>query len=146
MTLRDKREVRVETLQEHGLQESDQAEPVQGGIERRQFERYDTSISVDYSNGETFLFSYIQNISEMGIFIRSDEPLPIGTLLRLRFTPEGQESLELNGEVTWVNPFRPFGDNLNPGMGVSFADLSADMRERIVSLVRTVAYLRSGEN
>ncbi len=146
MTLRDKREVRVETLQEHGVQDGDNAEPAKTGIERRQFERYETSISVDYSNGETFLFSYIQNISEMGIFIRSDEPLPIGTRLQLKFTPEGQDSIELDGEVTWVNPFRPFGDNLNPGMGVHFSDLNAEMRERIVSLVRTVAYLRSGEN
>jgi type IV pilus assembly protein PilZ len=116
------------------------------GIERRQYERYEASISVDYSSGETFLFSYIQNISEMGIFIRSDDPFPIGTVLQLRFVPDGQEPLEMSGEVTWINPYRPFGDNLNPGMGVRFRELSAELRERIVSLVRTVAYLRAGEN
>lgn len=146
MTLRDKREADVEVLQELSASESDKADPAKGGIERRQYERYETSISVDYSSGETFLFSYIQNISEMGIFIRSDEPLPIGSKLRLKFSPDGQESIELTGEVTWVNPYRPFGENLNPGMGVHFSDLSPDMRERIVALVRTVAYLRSGEN
>jgi type IV pilus assembly protein PilZ len=117
-----------------------------GGRERRQHERYETSISVDYSSGETFLFSYIQNISEMGIFIRSDDPFPVGTVLRLSFTPDGQEPIELDGEVTWVNPYRPFGDNLNPGMGVRFNDITPEMRERIVALVRTVAYLRSGDN
>jgi type IV pilus assembly protein PilZ len=116
------------------------------GIERRQYERYEASISVDYSSGETFLFSYIQNISEMGIFIRSDDPFPIGTVLQLRFVPDGQEPLEMSGEVTWINPYRPFGDNLNPGMGVRFRELSAELRERIVSLVRTVACLRAGEN
>jgi len=113
-----------------------------GGINRRKFERFETSISVDYASGDTFLFSYIQNISEMGIFIRSDDPFPIGTTLHMRFTPDGQEAIEVSGEVTWVNPYRPFGDNLNPGMGVSFTDLSAELRERIVALVRTVAYLR----
>ncbi len=112
------------------------------GINRRKFERFETSISVDYASGDTFLFSYIQNISEMGIFIRSDDPFPIGTTLHMRFTPEGQEPIEVAGEVTWVNPYRPFGDNLNPGMGVNFTGLSADLRERIVALVRTVAYLR----
>src|SRR5690242_3981643 len=114
--------------------------------DRRRHERYPTSIQVDYSSGDTFLFSYIQNISEMGIFIRSDTPLPIGTHLELRFTPDGQEPIELVGEVTWVNPYRPFGDNLNPGMGVRFNELTPEMRERIVSLVRTVAYLRPAEN
>jgi len=112
------------------------------GIDRRRFERFETSISVDYANGDTFLFSYIQNISEMGIFIRSDDPFPIGTTLHMRFTPEGQEPIEVSGEVTWVNPYRPFGDNLNPGMGVHFTGLSPELRERIVALVRTVAYLR----
>ena len=128
------------------MSDEDDSDRASGGIERRRHERFDTAISVDYSSGETFLFSYIQNISEMGIFIRSDDPLPIGTVLELRFTPDGQEPIELAGEVTWVNPYRPFGENLNPGMGVRFDRLSADMRERIVSLVRTVAYLRPAEN
>ena len=113
-----------------------------GGIERRQYERFEACISVDYSSGDTFLFSYIQNISEMGIFIRSDDPLPIGTSLELRFAPDGQTALELVGEVTWINPYRPLGDNLNPGMGVRFRELTPEKRERVVDLVRTVAYLR----
>lgn len=128
------------------MSDDDDSGRLSGGIERRRHERYDTSISVDYSSGETFLFSYIQNISEMGIFIRCDAPLPIGTVLELRFAPDGQEPIELAGEVTWVNPYRPFGENLNPGMGVRFDDLSPEMRERVVALVRTVAYLRAAEN
>jgi type IV pilus assembly protein PilZ len=137
---------RMDAPQEISMSEQDDSSKSEGGIERRLHERFDTSISVDYSSGETFLFSYIQNISEMGIFIRSDEPLPIGTALELRFAPDGQEPIELAGEVTWVNPYRPFGDNLNPGMGVRFQQLTPEMRERIVALVRTVAYLRSADN
>jgi type IV pilus assembly protein PilZ len=136
----------MDARQDISMSEKDESGTSQAGIERRLHERFDTAISVDYSSGETFLFSYIQNISEMGIFIRSDEPFPIGTVLELRFAPDGQEPIELAGEVTWVNPYRPFGDNLNPGMGVRFQDLSAEMRERIVSLVRTVAYLRPADN
>lgn len=137
---------RMDAPQEISMSEQDDSGRSQGGIERRLHERFETSISVDYSSGETFLFSYIQNISEMGIFIRSDEPLPIGTVLELRFAPDGQEPIELAGEVTWVNPYRPFGDNLNPGMGVRFQQLTPEMRERIVALVRTVAYLRAADN
>ena len=100
------------------------------------------SSSVDYASGDNFLFSYIQNISEMGIFIRSDEPLPVGTSLRMRFGPEGSERLELEGKVTWVNPLKPHGDNPNPGMGVRFLNLTPELRERVVDMVRTVAYLQ----
>ena len=113
----------------------------QDGSERREHQRFDTSIAVDYASGETFLFAYLQNISEMGIFIRTDHPSTVGTRLRLRFHVEEEEPLTLDGEVTWINPLRASGDNLNPGMGVRFMELSADKREQVVSLVRTVAYL-----
>jgi type IV pilus assembly protein PilZ len=110
------------------------------GRERRQHERYDAELSVDWSSGENFLFSYIANISEMGIFIRSDDPPSIGTCVRMRFNT-GEETLELDGEVVWINPVRDDGENLNPGMGVRFTQLTPDQRERVVEIVRTVAYL-----
>lgn len=113
------------------------------GPERRSYERFDTWLHVDVTTGETFLFAYITNISEMGIFIRSESPMPIGTELRLRFsTEDGAPVLELDGMVVWINPMRANGDNPNPGMGVRFAELTPDQRERVVGLVRTVAYLQ----
>jgi type IV pilus assembly protein PilZ len=114
--------------------------------ERRTYERFDAELSVDWSSGENFLFSYITNISEMGIFIRSDDPPRIGTSLRLRFSIDGAEPLELAGVVVWINPLRPAGENLNPGMGVRFTDLTSEQRERVVDLVRTVAYLQDEES
>ncbi|MFW6050196.1 MAG: TIGR02266 family protein [Myxococcota bacterium] len=114
--------------------------------ERRRHKRYTASISVDYSDGDHFLFAYIENISEMGIFIRTDDPLPVGTELSLRFTPDGTDPLELEGEVVWVNPWRPEGENLNPGMGVRFQNLSPDQREQVVDFIRTVAYLQHQDN
>lgn len=112
------------------------------GAERREHERYDTSVKVDYASGDTFLFAYLKNISEMGIFIRSNDPLPVGTRLRLRFHVDEGDPLVLAGEVTWINAFKKDGDNLNPGMGVRFIELTAERREQVVALVRTVAYLR----
>jgi|SRR5689334_6125161 type IV pilus assembly protein PilZ len=112
------------------------------GSERREHTRYETSIAVDYASGETFLFAYLKNISAMGIFIRTNEPLAIGTSLRLRFHVDEDDPLVLDGEVTWINPFRPNGENLNPGMGVRFTELTRERREQVVALVRTVAYLR----
>lgn len=111
------------------------------GRDRRRYERYDTSIEVDVGNGGTFLFAYIQNISAMGIFIGSTDPFEVGTQLHLRFAHAGL-SLQLIGEVMWVNPVKSFSENLNPGMGVRFLDLSADQREKVVSMVRTIAYLK----
>jgi type IV pilus assembly protein PilZ len=113
--------------------------------ERREHVRFETAISVDYASGETFLFAYLQNISEMGIFIRTDHPARVGSRLRLRFNVDEGEPLTLDGEVTWINPLRETGDNLNPGMGVRFIELTPDKREHVVGLVRTVAYLHEDE-
>ena len=122
--------------------EEDRRSVEPSGAERREHQRFDTSIAVDYASGDTFLFAYLQNISEMGIFIRTDHPASIGTRLRLRFHADpDEEPLTLDGVVTWINPLRASGDNLNPGMGVRFMELSPDKREQVVSLVRTVAYL-----
>lgn len=111
------------------------------GAERRQFARYDASLSVDYRSGETFLFSYIHNISEMGIFIGTDNPLEMGTELTLRFNTVVGEPLEMEGEVVWVNHVRPDKKDRNPGMGVQFKNLTPEKRERVLELVRTMAYL-----
>jgi len=118
---------------------------VDADIERRIYARFETELSVDYADGETFLFAYITNISEMGIFISAKDPLPVGTSLRLRFGLEDDDPLSLEGEVVWINPYRTDGDNLNPGMGIRFRALSPEARERIVSIVRSVAYLQADE-
>lgn len=120
--------------------------------ERRVHARYDTRMPLDYAvpvgpeAEENFLFSYVENISEMGIFIRSDDPLEVGAKLKLRFGPEGQEPLDLEGEVMWVNPIHESEENINPGMGVRFVSLSPEDRERVVEIVRTVAYLAGDES
>lgn len=110
--------------------------------ERRTSQRFETSIAVDYASGETFLFAYLKDISEMGIFIRSNEPLAVGTKLRLRFHVDDGDPLVLDGAVTWINPYKTNGENINPGMGVRFTQLTPERREQVVALVRTVAYLR----
>ena len=111
------------------------------GQERRSTPRFEVTWAVDCSNGETFLFASITNISEMGIFIATRSPPPIGSQVSLRFTPPGEETFDLRGVVTWINPYREAGPNLNPGFGVRFSELVPEMRERIVDLVRTIAYL-----
>jgi len=113
------------------------------GADRRVHTRVMVDIEVDYKSADTFLFAYITDISAMGIFIRTNAPEPPGTLLNLSFTPPGGgPQLNLEGRVMWINPFRPGSyDNINPGMGVQFVDLTPPQREQIVQMVRTFAYL-----
>jgi type IV pilus assembly protein PilZ len=97
---------------------------------------------VDCVADDTFLFASIANISQMGIFVRTEEPLAIGTPLVLSFAPPGHEPFKLEGAVAWVNKVREGSDNPNPGMGVRFLGLTLDHRERLVEVIRTIAYVR----
>jgi type IV pilus assembly protein PilZ len=111
--------------------------------ERRSTERVEVLWSVDCETEDTFLYAAITNISAMGIFVRTNEPLAVGTSVTLRFAPpHASEPFVLGGEVAWVNRVRPRSDNPNPGMGIRFVSLTSDDRERIVETVRTIAYLR----
>ncbi len=127
--------------------------------ERRNFDRFEVTWDVDCTTEDTFLYASISNISQMGIFVTTREPLAIGTKIWLSFTPQKNrarqnadvtletnaaetEPFKLEGVVAWVNPVKANGDNPNPGMGVRFVDLTLPDRERIVDLVRAIAYLR----
>jgi type IV pilus assembly protein PilZ len=111
--------------------------------DRRSSERIVVTWSVDCRTHETFLYASIRNISEMGIFVATLNPLPVGTVVTLRFAPPGaEEPFVLMGRVQWVNFVKPLADNPNPGMGVRFLDLTLEARERLVEAIHTIAYVR----
>jgi len=115
------------------------------GSERRQSERVVVDIEVDYRADDTFLFAYITDISAMGIFVQTNTPEPVGTRLNLCFRiPDdmGGRLLELEGEVTWINPQRPDDPSgRNPGMGIRFTNLEDADRGDLMRMVRTFAFL-----
>ena len=136
-----------------GLQDPDpiprreSAPPPSGGPwakqdERRSHDRFDVEWAVDCIAEDTFLYASIANISAMGIFVKTIEPRAVGTSLLLSFEPPGYESFKLQGRVAWVNRLRPDGDHPNPGMGIRFVNLRPEDRERLVEVIRTIAYVR----
>ena len=111
--------------------------------DRRQAPRVLVDLEVDYASEDNYLFAYITDISETGIFVRTTTPEQPGTHLNLRFRPDDESpQIEVEGEVIWVNPYRPGApDNLHPGMGIRFVGLDDDLRVRLLELVRRFAYL-----
>jgi hypothetical protein len=127
--------------------------------ERRRAPRVLVDLEVDYASEENYLFAYITDISATGIFVRTVTPEPPGTHLNLRFPEPGANDvaspnspkarstakrglIECEGEVIWVNPYRPGQpDNLHPGMGIRFVGIDDELRDRLLELVRRFAYL-----
>jgi type IV pilus assembly protein PilZ len=117
------------------------AEQAIAASDRRAAPRVLVDLEVDYGLEDNYLFAYITDISETGIFVKTTAPEQPGTHLNLRFVV-GKEPIEIEGEVIWVNPFRPGApDSINPGMGIRFVALDDELRDRLLELVRRFAYL-----
>ena len=95
--------------------------------DRRAADRVEVVWSVDCETEDTFLYASITNISELGIFVSTREPLSVGTRLTLRFAPPGaREPFVLAGVVQWVNAVKGFssgvaeetGKRWFPGVGL----------------------------
>src|SRR5688572_22679317 len=118
------------------------ADALPGDAERRRSPRVLVGLEVDYASEDNYLFAYITDINVTGIFIRTTTPESPGTHLNLRFTPDDSGPLEIEGEVIWINPYRPgTPDNLHPGMGIRFLSLDNELRDRLLELIRRFAYL-----
>ncbi|MCS6914153.1 MAG: PilZ domain-containing protein [Myxococcales bacterium] len=87
------------------------------------------SVNREFAVVEEHLSEYVTNISRTGAFIRSREPLPIGTRVNLKFSLilDEIEFIEGIGEVVRIsqNP---------PGMGVVFRQLGAESQALIERL------------
>ncbi len=76
------------------------------------------------------------NISEGGLYLRTADPRPGGTILHVKFTlPHDTEPIKLTAEV--VRSLQ-LGTQLNvePGMGVRFLDISENTLSRIRNFVQ----------
>ena len=81
------------------------------------------TVNKEFRSVEQFIKEYVQNISEAGAFIKSDDPLPVGTIVNLRFTLIMDELETIEGEGKVVRVVKPGGDQ-TPGMGVVFTQLT----------------------
>lgn len=111
--------------------------------EKRSSRRVPVNINVDCRSEGNFLFERASDISEHGIFIRTEKPLPLGTKIQLQFhLPEISEKIRVTGEVVWINkPREKPGEVNNAGMGIRFLELSDLDRETILSAVKRLAVL-----
>ncbi len=85
--------------------------------ERRRHERVPLTLAVRYSDRESFLQDWTENISAGGLFIRAEEPRPVGETvhLELRF-PGLLDPVHLTGTVTWN---RAGSEEQRAGFGVN---------------------------
>jgi len=104
------------------------------GIERRQDERLDGIIQVEF---EDHLLAETVNISGGGVFIRTNDPLDLEEQFYLKLhIPDGQEPAEVLCKVVWTNKYGKESDDLPRGMGVKFIKIRAQDKKRIEDFIQ----------
>jgi len=104
----------------------------EGGRERRESGRAALELTVEYERLNALLSDYTHNISQGGTFIRTDRPLPVGTVLSFTIqAPQLEEGIVLRGVVRWVVEVAQSRSSRPAGMGIAFVYDSPDEEEAV---------------
>ncbi|GBE15010.1 PilZ domain protein [bacterium BMS3Abin14] len=90
---------------------------------RRKYPRVPTDVKVTCEHGADSFSRYTLNVSQGGIFIRTREPLEIGTTIKAEFTlPSIGHTFSIEGKVVWWKA--QGNESGDAGMGIEFTDIS----------------------
>lgn len=104
----------------------------EGGRERRESGRAALELTVEYERLNALLSDYTHNISQGGTFIRTDRPLPVGTVLSFTIqAPQLEEGIVLRGVVRWVVEVAQSRSGRPAGMGIAFVYDAPDEKEAV---------------
>jgi len=94
--------------------------------ERRLSQRVPVTMWVEELTDGTQVFRRAGNLSVGGLYLDKTIPMPIGTVVDLKFTLPGQtESLRVGGTIVSIDP------DLELGMGVKFGEIDDATRLQI---------------
>jgi uncharacterized protein (TIGR02266 family) len=100
--------------------------------EHRAFERIPVHLEVRYEDGAALASSIITSISGGGVHIKTSRPLPIGTMVMLEISLEGEaiQPVRMAGRVVWERLLGRDG-----GMGVAFTEPLPERLRRLLAPV-----------
>jgi uncharacterized protein (TIGR02266 family) len=108
-------------------------------MSERVSQRIPYTVQVEFRTASSFLVAYSLNVSRGGLFLETDQEVPIGAAVMLEFLVPGIGSTEAGGHVTW----RRGRGSLDgpPGIGIEFEEVPAGLGETIDRLVTSFSGL-----
>jgi uncharacterized protein (TIGR02266 family) len=93
-------------------------------------------VQVEPAQGKPAVVLASVNLSEGGIYLRTPQPLPEGTLIQIGFTlPHDSETITLSAEVVRASPLGTQFE-IEPGMGVRFVDVPENTLKKIRNFIQ----------
>jgi uncharacterized protein (TIGR02266 family) len=106
--------------------------------ERRRYKRVPLSLLIQYrfDTLDDFLAEYSTNISVGGMFVSTDQPREIGSLIYLQFyLRDGAKLIEGLGRVVRVEKISPDSADSDFGMGIEFVNFDDESMKLIHQIV-----------
>jgi uncharacterized protein (TIGR02266 family) len=106
----------------------------------RAFPRIPTQFAVRFATVQDFVLEYAANISAGGVFVHSNDPPPLNTVVKVEMElPGGGPPVPARGLVVHrVTPEEAQAKSTLPGMGVQFMDADDEFRSRIDQAIDSI--------
>ncbi len=102
----------------------------------RSDERHEVHVTVSHESVYSLRQDEVTNISGGGLFLRTDRPLPVGTVLYMSIDAGLSDGpISVVGKVAWL---RPTGESEPAGIGVSFLPLEPGEQRRLAEYLAKV--------
>jgi uncharacterized protein (TIGR02266 family) len=99
---------------------------------RRAFPRVNARFEVRFATVQDFVLQYAANISAGGVFVQTDDPPLLETVVKVEMDLPGSGPVQASGRVVHrVSKEDASLRGTPPGMGVQFVDASDEFREKI---------------
>jgi uncharacterized protein (TIGR02266 family) len=93
-------------------------------------------VELAFGSDSNLYLGFTEIIGEGGVFVATYTVPPVGERIQLTMSlPDRPDPIQVRGVVRWVREPR-VDDELPPGMGVQFVDLSADASRALASFAR----------
>jgi type IV pilus assembly protein PilZ len=114
---------------------ADRTQPeTRAAVERRRTERAPVVVRIEYATVDALFSDFTRNINEGGIFVETDEPIPLDEKVELKLRlPGSSELVHATGRVVRIEPTTPTSPG---GIAIEFEQLDANARELINAAVR----------
>ncbi len=101
--------------------------PPSAGTKERRFRRRAVRVLVDFQCGTGFRCEYATILGAGGLFISTEDPIEVGSTLKVRFRLPGSEQVhQIEGRVVWSQQAASGEPTTRaPGMGIEFVNAVA---------------------
>ncbi|MBW2000448.1 MAG: PilZ domain-containing protein [Deltaproteobacteria bacterium] len=104
-------------------------------IERRKHPRKQVKWPINILADHGTIEGVMENISQEGLFIRCEEPVPLNETYRISIMPPDREAIGAVGKVVWSELYGMGENDSTFGIGICLIEITEEDREVIEALI-----------